>query len=417
MVAMIAGALGAPSHMDADEYRKPIHRIQYSTGSGNQSSSQSDALNPVLNFPSTNAEPWKHGILGAPQKEQKVDTPRILTIDYKQLIDRYDNPNLIGEAAQKAHKEFSKTVWPLLQQLVAENGGNLLLDRRIFLTDTTSTDISDLAFERLDAAYPPANIPQPPTGSPRRPIAAQPLMLVADLKKLREAAKAVYGTQTDPLIAEALYAVMQSRHASLVVDREVVVSGLIDIDVTKDALSRLAGDQSQAESNDLTPQLSVVVSIDRSAILKSSRAGNFVVRRIMAMTAEAEAEFKLQGDHLRQEGNQLMQKVRHIRHMSVEVELEIHGFELQQKAFEKEVSQRQTELQNGALMARYQIEKTLEPIVVKIQRDHGANVLIDRNAVVVGTADIDVTAEAIDALDAALQEPKVERLKDPPPPL
>ncbi|MBI3676656.1 MAG: hypothetical protein HY243_08575 [Proteobacteria bacterium] len=154
--------------------------------------------------------PWKHGPLTALKKGQKASTPRILTIDYKRLLERYDDPSIVGDAAQMARDKLSRALWPLLRQLVSENGGTLLLDRRMFLTEVQGADITDLAIKRVDAAYPPPRPAPAIADQLQRPMVPEPLMLVADVRKLNEVAHTVYGEQIGLPISKALYTVMQS---------------------------------------------------------------------------------------------------------------------------------------------------------------------------------------------------------------
>jgi Skp family chaperone for outer membrane proteins len=372
----------------------------------------SDASNNsnVQSVPSAN-NAWLRGVLMAPKKGQKVDAPRVLTLDLGRLQERYDNPGLTGDAAQTAHDNFSRILQPILQQLLLENEGTLLLDRGMFLTDVKSADITDLAFTRLDAAYPPPRPAAAVSEPPQRPTAMEPVMLVADVGKLREAARVVYGEQTDPPISQALDGVMQFHHARMIANRDAIIMATIDIEVTREVLSLVQGNRINPDSQAVSPEPSRVVCIDRKAVLANSLAGKSIASQFEALVSQAKAEFKRHRDQMAQEAEVLKKEADRAPH---KVWPKINDFERREKVFEQEMLQRETEMENGVLAARSQIEQALEPILVAMVRDHGANIIIDKSAVVAGNADIDITAEAIEALDEVLTAPRVERLKNLP---
>jgi outer membrane protein len=66
------------------------------------------------------------------------------------------------------------------------------------------------------------------------------------------------------------------------------------------------------------------------------------------------------------------------------------------------------------LKARQQVEQALGPILQAIMTERGANLLLDRNAVVLGTVDVDVTGVAIARLNQKLPAVKVVLTPLPP---
>ncbi|MBI3676886.1 MAG: OmpH family outer membrane protein [Proteobacteria bacterium] len=187
---------------------------------------------------------------------------------------------------------------------------------------------------------------------------------------------------------------------------------MIDIDVTRAVLSRVVNDRGKADTQVAAPEPSRILCLNRNDILLNSRAGKFMLDQVKVLTAEAEAEFKVRSDQFTQEAKKLNSEP---DHADPQVQSEIDDYNRRTDAFQRDVSQRQTEIDNGVAAARSRVEQVLAPIVTKIMRDHGANILVDRNAVVIGMSDIDITAEAIEALDVVLPAPRVERLKAAPP--
>ena len=65
----------------------------------------------------------------------------------------------------------------------------------------------------------------------------------------------------------------------------------------------------------------------------------------------------------------------------------IAAFEKKQKAFQAKVQTRQEEIQGGVMQARQDVEKALGPILQGIMAERGANLLMDRSAIVLGTVE------------------------------
>ncbi|MBI3676537.1 MAG: OmpH family outer membrane protein [Proteobacteria bacterium] len=155
-----------------------------------------------------------------------------------------------------------------------------------------------------------------------------------------------------------------------------------------------------------------IVAIDRNAILRASKVGANIVEQVTAMTQQAEKEFKAQGDQLRRDGADLQ---RQIAILAPDVKArKIKDFENKQAGFQKAVQKRQDQIQYGVLIARSKIEQALAPILQGIMKEKGANLLLDRNAIVLGTIDIDITRTAIQRLDQKMPGVKVVA-QDPPP--
>ena len=125
-----------------------------------------------------------------------------------------------------------------------------------------------------------------------------------------------------------------------------------------------------------------------------------------AYTQAAEKEFKGESDSLKAEGQKLQQQLA-ILAPNVKNQ-KIAAFEKRQKAFQEKVQSRQDMIQGGVMQARQEVEKALGPILQGIMAERGANLLMDRSAIVLGTVDVDVTALAIDRLNKKLPAVKVE---------
>jgi Skp family chaperone for outer membrane proteins len=150
----------------------------------------------------------------------------------------------------------------------------------------------------------------------------------------------------------------------------------------------------------------VILVIDRNAILRASKVGQSIVQQVNAYSQAAEKEFKGQADSLHSQEQQLQQQVA-ILAPDVKAK-KIKAFQAQQQAFQEKVQKRQTQIQGGVLQARQQVEKALGPILQGILRERHANLLFDRNAVVLGTVNVDITGTAVQRLDQKMPTVKVQ---------
>jgi len=160
-----------------------------------------------------------------------------------------------------------------------------------------------------------------------------------------------------------------------------------------------------------TPAPKILV-IDRTAILRASKVGQDIARQVKGYTDAAEKEFKGESDSLKNEGQALQQQ---IAILAPDVKRKkIAAFEAKQMSFQKRVQLRQEQIQGGVMNARQQVERALGPILQGIMAERGANLLLDRSAIVLGTVDVDVTGLAVDRLNKKMPTVKVELVTPPP---
>lgn len=154
-----------------------------------------------------------------------------------------------------------------------------------------------------------------------------------------------------------------------------------------------------------------IIVVDRAAILRGSSVGQDIVRQVNALTQSAEREFKAQQDALQKESQTLQQQVA-ILAPDVRAQ-KIKAFQAKEAAFKQKLEARQSLIQGGVLKARQQVEGALGPILQGIMQERGANILLDRAAIVLGMVDIDVTQLTIQRLNQKLPTVKVQ-LTNPP---
>jgi outer membrane protein len=154
-----------------------------------------------------------------------------------------------------------------------------------------------------------------------------------------------------------------------------------------------------------------IIVVDRQAILRASSVGQDIVRQVNAYTQSAEREFKAQQDALQKESQTLQQQVA-ILAPDVRTQ-KIRAFQAKEAAFKQKVEARQSLIQGGVMKARQQVEAALGPILQGIMQQRGANILLDRAAIVLGMVDIDVTQLTIERLNQKLPTVKVQLVSAP----
>lgn len=156
----------------------------------------------------------------------------------------------------------------------------------------------------------------------------------------------------------------------------------------------------------------VILVVDRGAILRTSAAGKDMIKQIDDLGKAMEAKYGEEEKKLRADAQELQEQASVLSaeaRAKKEKELRERG-----EALQKKVQEEQTSIQNGINAARTQIEQALGPILNSLFQERGATILLDRGAIVLGSVDIDITAETITRLDGVLPSVKVTPVKSAP---
>jgi outer membrane protein len=160
-----------------------------------------------------------------------------------------------------------------------------------------------------------------------------------------------------------------------------------------------------------TPAPKIVV-IDRATVLRASKVGQDIVRQINQYTTQAENDLKSRGEALQRDGRAFQQQSAILSNDLKQKK--VRELEARRAGLQAEVQKKQSLIQGCFIKARQQIEQALGPILQGIMTERGANLLLDRNSVVLGTVDVDITRQAIQRLDQKLPTLKVELVPPPP---
>jgi outer membrane protein len=167
----------------------------------------------------------------------------------------------------------------------------------------------------------------------------------------------------------------------------------------------------------LPPMQPKILLIDREVILRQSKVGQDVSRQIEAFGNQARAEISGQQKALQAEAQQLQQQ---IAILAADAKAKkVQAFEAKQAGLQAAAQKKEQAIQGGFLAAQQTIAKALEPILINLMQQRGANMILDKHAMVYATPDavkiFDITAAAIVQLDQKLPALKVSLAAPPAP--
>ena len=155
-----------------------------------------------------------------------------------------------------------------------------------------------------------------------------------------------------------------------------------------------------------------VLVINRQAILQSSKVGQDIARQVQAYANQAKADMDAQGKALQAEGQALQQQIAILAPDAKQKKID--AFQAKEAGLQASAQHREAQIQGGLMSAQTAVENVLGPILQNIMTQRGANIILDKNAVVfANTSAFDITQAAIDQLNQKMTSLKVT-LQMPP---
>jgi len=156
-----------------------------------------------------------------------------------------------------------------------------------------------------------------------------------------------------------------------------------------------------------------IVVIDKSAIMQASKVGQDIARQVQSLANQAKNDLTAQGRALQTEGRTLQQQV---AILAPDLKAKrMAAFEAKQRALQGAAQKKDDQLKNGFYQARQAMEQALGPIVQEVVKERGANIVVDKQAVVFATASgFDITQDVINRLNEKMPTYKVN-INAPPP--
>lgn len=154
------------------------------------------------------------------------------------------------------------------------------------------------------------------------------------------------------------------------------------------------------------PQPKIVV-LDRTAIMTFSKAGQDIAKQMQAYSNQAKNELSARGKALQNEGRALQQQVA-ILAPDLKAK-KLADFQAREQALQADVQRKDEQMRGGFAQARMTMEQKLGPILQQLVKERGANLVIDKQAVVFApqAQGFDITADAIKRLDQQMPSLKV----------
>jgi outer membrane protein len=162
------------------------------------------------------------------------------------------------------------------------------------------------------------------------------------------------------------------------------------------------------------PQPKIVV-IDRAAIMQFSKVGQDIARQIQGAANQAKADLQGQGKSLQAEGRALQQQV---AILAPDVKAKrLAAFQAKEQSLQGAAQRKDEQLKAAFAQGRAAMETALGPILQQLVKERGANLVLDKHAVVFATASgFDVTGDAINRLNQKLPAFKINMNAPPPAP-
>jgi Skp family chaperone for outer membrane proteins len=160
------------------------------------------------------------------------------------------------------------------------------------------------------------------------------------------------------------------------------------------------------------PQAKIVV-IDRAAIMQFSKVGQDIAKQMQTYALQAKNDLSAQGKALQAEGRNLQQQVAILAPDVKQKRLD--AFRAKEEALQGAAQRKDDQLKIAFGQARAAMEGALGPILQQLVKERGANLVLDKQAVVfANNSAFDITGDAINRLNQKLPAYKIN-LNAPPP--
>lgn len=143
-----------------------------------------------------------------------------------------------------------------------------------------------------------------------------------------------------------------------------------------------------------------IITVDRQRILEQSAAGQDGTRQLKAQIDALQATVANFQDKFKKEEEALVKQKGLLQ--EDEFKKRVQDVQRREQAAEEEVNQKRTEIQRSQQYVLNQINAQILPVVQELMTARGANLVVDRGSIVVGSPALDVTAVVIDKLNVKL---------------
>jgi outer membrane protein len=149
-----------------------------------------------------------------------------------------------------------------------------------------------------------------------------------------------------------------------------------------------------------------ILVINRQAILQFSKVGQDIARQVNAYAVQAKNDMAGQSKALQTEGQALQQQIAILAPDAKQKRID--AFQAKEAGLQATAQRKEQAIQGGLLKAQQAVETVLGPILQGLLQQRGANMILDKQAVVfANSAAFDITQAAIDQLNQKMSSVKV----------
>ena len=154
------------------------------------------------------------------------------------------------------------------------------------------------------------------------------------------------------------------------------------------------------QSSGPVPQAMIVV-IDRAGILQRSKVGQDIARQVQAFADQARKDLSARRQALEDESATLQKQA---ATLTPDVrQKRLAALDAKQQAFQEAVQGEDARIQGALRQANMVVAKTMAPILEQVVKEHGADMVLDKRAVIASSeSTFDITDEIIKRLDGKL---------------
>ncbi|MDE1174558.1 MAG: OmpH family outer membrane protein [Parvibaculaceae bacterium] len=143
-----------------------------------------------------------------------------------------------------------------------------------------------------------------------------------------------------------------------------------------------------------------ILTVNTEQLFLQSKVGQSVRSQIQTMAQKIQAEGRSSQASLQDEANKLTQQRSTMA--QEQFQQKVQDLQKREADLQARMQKKGSELQNGGEVARNQVETALRPIFTDLMTKHGADIIIDTSVIVASKDGLDVTQEAMTALNARL---------------
>jgi outer membrane protein len=169
------------------------------------------------------------------------------------------------------------------------------------------------------------------------------------------------------------------------------------------ALALLAAQPAFAAS---PPPPAKVLVLDRVAVLQGSKVGRDIARQLQALNVQNRTSFDAQQKALAAEQQQIRQQVAIMA--ADQRQKREEAFTAKVRTAEESAQRKAAQIQQASQTSSQAVAQALGPIVSDIVKERGANLVLDKQAVIYANSNaFEITADAVARLDAKMPTYKV----------